>query len=387
MRVGFFIGNISMDNGGIAPYANRVLETLLKCEDSFSHELLVIKDEAKRRENSQLHNKASVLRRIRRRLKDSFQVLLRPGSIEQRLGKTPSVGDERFVGLDLLHVPFQTPPTYELPYVCTMHDVQELHYPAYFSSRERERRAFHYRRALENAAHIVVSFEHVKEDLIRFFACDCEKISVIPVPYSECILKPPAPSKLQEIASRYSKYPRYFLYPAQTWPHKNHTRLIDAFNLARRKLEAPIALICTGRKNENFNSIKSHILDTGSQEFVLFTGVVEDEELRFLYDNCVGVVVPTLYEAGSFPLIEAMALAVPVVCARTTSLPETIGDQEFVFDPYSEKEIADIMVRLCTDDAFRKRNIANSTCRTLIFSRLNVAKQYFDLWSRLLEKK
>lgn len=88
-----------------------------------------------------------------------------------------------------------------------------------------------------------------------------------------------------------------------------------------------------------------------------FLGIVEDSILYSLYKGAHGVVVPTLYEAGSFPVMESILLHRPVVCSNVTSLPETMGASEFIFDPSNIPQLADLIFKLSEDDEFRERNL------------------------------
>jgi hypothetical protein len=72
------------------------------------------------------------------------------------------------------------------------------------------------------------------------------------------------------------------------------------------------------------------------------------------------VVVPTLYEAGSFPLNEAMNYGIPVICSNVTSLPDQIQDKRYIFDPNNIDEMADKMNMMLTDKMARQMNTDNS---------------------------
>ncbi len=74
----------------------------------------------------------------------------------------------------------------------------------------------------------------------------------------------------------------------------------------------------------------------------------------------MGVVVPSLYEAGSFPLMESIFLNVPVICSNVTSLPDTIGDDDFIFDPTDSSSLKNKLKQLWLDENFRKKSLANS---------------------------
>ena len=49
-------------------------------------------------------------------------------------------------------------------------------------------------------------------------------------------------------------------------------------------------------------------------------GIVPEEDLIGLYKWASLVVIPTLYEAGSGPLYEAMKYSTPVICSNVTSV-------------------------------------------------------------------
>ena len=79
------------------------------------------------------------------------------------------------------------------------------------------------------------------------------------------------------------------------------------------------------------------ISELNLSEAVHFLGIVPEEDLISLYKNSSLVVIPTLYEAGSGPLYEAMRYQVPVICSNVTSLPDTVSNDEFLFDPNDMK--------------------------------------------------
>ena len=82
-----------------------------------------------------------------------------------------------------------------------------------------------------------------------------------------------------------------------------------------------------------------------------------EEELYWLYKNAMLTVIPTKYEAGSFPLMEAMKLGSPVIASNVTSLPETIGSEAYLFDPDNPAQIADKITTYGLSDQNRTRNI------------------------------
>ena len=392
MKVGFYIGDVDLRSGGIAPYAQRVLSALAAHPFSSDVELCVIGRQAPTTFGLGLpfigvpvKFKPPRIERLRRRAVDAYNILTGNEFDSNRHDASYSLGaflDE--LNLDVLHVPYQVPPSYELnvPLAVTMHDVQEIHLPQFFTAEDRRDRAIWHLRAIRQAAVVVVSFEHVKQDLIRYFSCPEEQVVVVPLPIEQCSLQSPSPAESKQYRQKYARYPDFFLYPAQTWEHKNHLRLIEAFGVVRRRTGRPLSLICTGRKNGFYSRIESTLRDSPVADQILFTDVVPEVELRWLYERCLGVVIPTLYEAGSFPLIEAMQIGAAVVCAEITSLPETIGDRQFLFDPRGVEQIATAMTRLASDAAYRDASIANGQRRLIALSQQDVGAHYEALWRK-----
>ena len=121
----------------------------------------------------------------------------------------------------------------------------------------------------------------------------------------------------------------FVLYPARVWPHKNHPRLLTAFELLRR-MRPEMTLVLTGSGTEAF----------ASASWIQTRGVVTELELVDLYRRAACLVFPSLYEGFGAPVLEAMACGAPVAASNVSSLPEVCGDAAVLFDPKSPHSIA-----------------------------------------------
>jgi glycosyltransferase involved in cell wall biosynthesis len=144
----------------------------------------------------------------------------------------------------------------------------------------------------------------------------------------------------------------YVLYPAQTWPHKNHLGLIDGLHeLRARGVKVP--LVCTGQTNEFQGRIMQRVREFDMDDQVVWLGFVAAQALPAIYRRATAVVIPTKFEAASGPLWEAFEAGVPAACSNVTSLPEQAGDAALIFDPDRPSEIAGAVARLWTDADLR----------------------------------
>ena len=73
---------------------------------------------------------------------------------------------------------------------------------------------------------------------------------------------------------------------------------------------------------------------------VQMLGTVDDDERRWLYAHCAGLVMPSLYEGFGLPVIEAMQWGKPVFCSQMTSLPEIGSSHAFYFPSFDPEAMA-----------------------------------------------
>ena len=78
-------------------------------------------------------------------------------------------------------------------------------------------------------------------------------------------------------------------------------------------------------------------------------GFVSDRDLAVLYRTAAMLVMPSTYEGFGLPVLEAMRLGAPVVCARAASLPEVAGNAAEWVDPSDEAQLAAAIYRVLSD--------------------------------------
>lgn len=261
--------------------------------------------------------------------------------------------------VDVITFPYQCLDRYNLdiPALISLHDIQQEHYPEFFTRREIKWRAIICRRSAELSTWVIVSYEHIKKDIVKFYNLPSDKTDVCGWGFE----KPPDVNEegFLLVRNRYNIPEEYIIYSAQTWPHKNHIRLIQALNVLHKKYNKKISLVCTGKKNKYYKNIKKEIISLNLDRHIIFTDYVSDNELLVLLKKAQASVIPTLYEAGSYPLVEAMAVGTPIICSNVTSLPEQIGDRKFTFNPYDVEELASKLYMILTDKESIKENIAS----------------------------
>jgi glycosyltransferase involved in cell wall biosynthesis len=108
---------------------------------------------------------------------------------------------------------------------------------------------------------------------------------------------------------------------------------------------------------------------------VVFTGYVTDEEASALMTGARAFMFPSLYEGFGFPVLEAMACDVPVLCSNTSSLPEVAGDAALLVNPTDTEKLAQAMRRILTEGGLRESLIARGRRQIRQFSWERCARQ------------
>ncbi len=265
-----------------------------------------------------------------------------------------SDGTAERAGAQLVHFATQRGFLTDLPTIYQPWDLQHLHMPGFFSPAARRWRETTYRAFCARADLVVVASAWAKRDIGHRYDIDPGRIAVVHPPTAVRAYSPPTAEEVSQTRHRHRLPARYLIYPAQTWEHKNHLRLVAAVALLRDRDGVAITVICTGRQTSHYRAIRSAVRRAGLQDQVRFLGFVPPSDIETLYRLSDGLIFPSLFEGWGLPVVEAFSLGVPVASAATTSLPDLVGDAAVLFDPTDVRDIANAMAMLWNDPDLRR---------------------------------
>lgn len=287
------------------------------------------------------------------------------------------------LGCDVIHFPWQSFTLCALPSIYNPHDLQHRHYPQFYTAQDIAWRETIYPAGCRLAQTVVAGSQWIKDDLLRQYRIDPEKVQVIPWAPPTQAYPAPSPELLADVLTRYQLQTPFAFYPAMTWEHKNHLRLLDALARLRDQAGLIVRLVCTGNRNSNFwPRIEERLHTLSLVDQVQFLGMVPPGDLRAIYRLAQFVVVPTLFEAASGPMFEAWQEDVSVTCSRVTSLPEQAGDAALLFDPFSVDAIANAVRCMATDAHLRVELSSRGQRRLRDFSWERTARAYRAVYRR-----
>jgi glycosyltransferase involved in cell wall biosynthesis len=272
------------------------------------------------------------------------------------LPKLPiSNGAVEAMGVSVMHFTHQSAFQTKIPSIYHPWDLQHLHFPEFFTVQQRASRDYRYREFCHQAKIVPVGSEWMRKEIINHFNLDQTRVKVIPVGPPVDAYPFPSGGQIENVRRDLSLSEPFLFYPAQTWPHKNHLALIKALSILQKKHDFRPTLICSGKMNDHFPTIKKEVNRLKLTPQVKFLGFVSPLEIQCLYRLCRLMVFPSKYEGWGLPVTEALRLSVPMACSRLSVLKEQAGNASLYFDPDNPKEMADIVYRLWNDAELREK--------------------------------
>ncbi len=218
--------------------------------------------------------------------------------------------------------------------IITIHDFIPLHY------KEVAKHQYKYYKyfmpfLLKKAYKIICISENTKEDLLKFYNVDENKVEVIYNGYDDQVFN--TNNIKEEVLKKYNiDYP-YIVMVGGGYFHKNLHSAIEAFNKIEDKKENKLVII--GKTSPYMEKLKEQVEALGLKEQVIFLGYVGDEDLSTLYNKATAFLYPTLYEGFGLPILEAWACNTLVLCSNNSSLKEISGEGAITFNPENIHEI------------------------------------------------
>jgi glycosyltransferase involved in cell wall biosynthesis len=254
--------------------------------------------------------------------------------------------------LDLLHHAGGTVPLRRsAPAVLTLHDLQPLEARATHSWLKRRYLGLAVPAAVRASRRIAVPSEFVRQTVVAQLRTPRDEVEVIP----HAVPARPEATPRRELAERYRLTGPVVLYPAITYPHKEHLTLLGAFEeVLRRHPEA--VLVLPGGEGGSEGAVQARIAASARlRGQVRRVGRVPDADVAGLLELADVVAVPSRYEGFGLPALEAMAAGSPVVAADATALPEVVGDAGCLVPVGATGRWADAIAGLLADPAERAR--------------------------------
>jgi len=241
----------------------------------------------------------------------------------------------------------------DTPYITIVWDLQhrlQPWFPEVSKNGQWYEREIQYTHMLQRATYIIAGTRKGEEEVSNFYGIPKERIKLLPHPTPYFALT--GNKKIKE--DKFEVGTRYLIYPAQFWPHKNHSNILFALKIVKEKYKIPLSIVFVGSDKGNLSYIQKLIIDLHLTEEVRILGFVSREDLVNLYQNALALLYPTFFGPENLPPLEAFALGCPVIASKVSGSEEQLGDAALLVDPKSPEQIADAIFNLYNSPDLRK---------------------------------
>lgn len=292
--------------------------------------------------------------------------------------------------LDMLHCTSNTAPIFcRVPLILTLHDIIFLEPRDKSNKSLYQNMGWFYRRLvvpriLKRCRRIITVSNYEMNNIMTKLNIPRERMAMIYNGYNEWF-RPIADTA--QVYQKYIEKPGYFFFLGNTDPKKNTERTLIAYAKYLEKSEVKRKLLMADLGKEYLNEIvrRNHLEDMMQQ--VVMPGYIVNSDLPFIYNSAFAFLYTSLRESFGIPLLEAMACGTPVITSNTSSMPEIGGPDAILINPEDPDAIAEMMIRLETDDEYYRRQEKIGLVRAEQFSWQQTAEQLLYLYEKVYKER
>lgn len=279
---------------------------------------------------------------------------------------------------------YHVPPGVKGKVITMVYDMVYKSYPETMNFKTLKMLNLSMKRSCKRADVIITISQFSKNEIIKYLNVPENKIVIMPCGVDLNLYNPNyGMDEIARVKNKLGIEGDYFLYLGTLEPRKNLERLIEAYDLLRRKLSIVPRLVIAGPEGWLYDTIFQKVNSLGICNEVLFTGYVAEEDSPILMKGAIAFVFPSIYEGFGMPPLEAMACGTPVITSNVASLPEVVGDAAVLVDPYSVESISEAMEHIFISTDLRSELSKKGLIRASGFTWDRSAKIVSDIYNRL----
>ena len=259
--------------------------------------------------------------------------------------------------------------------VVTIHDLIFMRYPKYYTWLDAKLYTWKFRQTIREADHIIAISECTKRDIMELGGVSEDRISVVYQSFAPRFS--PLASHLSPLTSHLSPY---ILSVGTIEERKNALLTVKALHY----LPENLSLLLVGRPTDYAKRVRKYADHHGLGRRVIIRHDVSNEELPSLYAGAEAFVYPSRYEGFGIPIIEAIAMGLPVVAATGSCLEEAGGPHSLYVSPDDAEGLAAAIRQVLRGTEGREERIRQSRDYIRRFEGADVAHQVMDVYNRII---
>lgn len=277
---------------------------------------------------------------------------------------------------DLFHAPsFMAPLVCPCRLVMTIHDLNHMVLPQFYTLFHQFYYQIFVRSCIRHSEYILTVSNFSKDEIVRNLNISPDKVFVTYNGVSENYRPVIDQEMLDYVRDMYELPDAFIFCLSNNKPHKNVHQLVRAY--CHSNIKIPLVLACPVDRNiiriaENY----------GKKHLIYFSKFIDEEHLPSVYSMTHLFVYPSTYEGFGLPPLEALSCGAPVVVARSSSLPEVVGDAAIFANPFDYQDIARALEIGIQDGELREKLRVNGVQHARRFSWQSMAQQTIEIYRK-----
>lgn len=257
--------------------------------------------------------------------------------------KLPKIINKKYPNA-IIHYPDTMAPLFaKNPVVITVHDLAFKSVKGAFTWKQNLWKNIITDLSIKKANKIIAITNFTKSEINKYYPkLESNKISVVYNGFNDFSKEEIKTNNIRSEIINIDK--PYILTVSTISPRKNIDGLIKAFEKIKDRVEEN--LIIAGGNGWMYESVYELVEKLNLNDRVIFTGKINDEELKFLYRNSKIFAYVSFYEGFGLPPLEAMSYLKPCIVSNVSSIPEVVGDAAIKVNPNNIEEISKAIVKL-----------------------------------------
>ncbi|HEX8974765.1 MAG TPA: glycosyltransferase family 1 protein [Patescibacteria group bacterium] len=270
-------------------------------------------------------------------------------------------------------------------HIMVVHDIIPELFPEYLNNSRKKLYWKLTKKAIRKADKIIAISHRTEKDLVQHLVIDPKKITVVYEDVDAIYKKEISQQAEDDVLKKYGLEKGYIYHGGGLEKRKNTENLLRAYkmllenNAKTHALEKIPKLVISGKLMPELSPLvtdaEALVKELDLEEKVVLLDYVPQEDLPGLYANAATFVYPSRYEGFGLPVLEAMNVGVPVITAKTSSLPEVGGDAALYCDPNDPHDMMLVLRNALSNERLRKTMVERGKLRAEKFS-----------WDRFVEK-
>lgn len=241
--------------------------------------------------------------------------------------------------------------------ITTVHDLTYLYFPELVEAKNLAHLRRVVPRTLKHADLILTVSQAVKNEIIKEFHINPDKILALPIPVSDLFRDFNPTTTTAQLPAELQNQ-KYISFVGNFEPRKNLPTLVKAYLQLPKNLRQDYKLVIAGSQSWS-NQQAQALIDEANQDqpTILQLSGLSDEEIANLLHRSSLHILPSLYEGFGMPIVEAMTVNTPVIASDIPVLHESSGGSAVYFNPHSASDLSQKITQVLTDASLQQRLI------------------------------